>query len=101
MTNHSSLTWEDEARHDPRPKFYDGLYGEAQGPKPPEVYRRVYLALAIAGSNHIIDVLTHRNRAWHLYTADDLAVLARDVFRSCILHQLAGGQPTDTLKGGN
>ena len=99
MNKHSQLTWEDEARHDPRPKFYDGP--EIQGPKPPEVYRRVYLALAIAGADHIIDVLTHRNRAWHLYTADDLAVLARDVFRSCILHQLAGGQPTDTLKGVN
>ena len=94
MTNHSSLTWEDEARHDPRPILYD--HGPQQlGPTPPEVYRRVYLSLAIAGADHIIDVLTHRNRAWHLYTADDLAVLARDVYRSCLLHQLAGGKPWD------
>jgi len=91
MNKHSSLTWEDEARHDPRPTFCEAP--EAQGPKPPEVYRAAYHSLAVAGANEIVDVLTRRNRAWYLYTPDDLALTARDVYRACLQFQFAGGKP--------
>ena len=84
-------TWEDEARHDPRPTYT--REPEALGPATPEVYRKVYGNLAITNANEALRIIALRPGWYWQGTPDDAAWHARLAYGAALKFQLAGGKP--------
>ena len=66
------------------------------GPPSPEKVRDIYLSLARANAERVLEIINLRPGWYWKGTEDDAAWHARLTYGACLKHQLYGGHPEDS-----